>query len=227
MPRSLAKLATSSPVNRRSSSRICNSSPRAAHRDSGTGGSVRPASTRWPFEGSASTSSASQVAPGRPGRDEVDVVEHEAHRRRAPPPDQVGHGVGGGRAGRVRRAAGVGLAGGGRSAGHGGAQVASELRARRVGGLDAQPHVVAARREAVLGHRLGEQRRLAEPGAAHDGRHPVLPAAQQHAQQARAGERRRPRAGGLEPERSRHPAARLVVRRGAIGAGAHGPGATR
>ena len=134
----------------------------------------------------------------RPRRQQVDVVEHQAHRGRAAPPDRVGHRLG-------LRSCGAGppvaRAGG---AVHRGERVVGERFAVGVAGLDPDPDVIAARGQAVLCDGLGQQRRLSEPRSADHGRHTVLPAPQQGPQQARAGERQRPRAGWLEPKRSRH-----------------------
>jgi hypothetical protein len=108
-------------------------------------------------------------------RQQVDVVEHEAHRGRAAPPDRVGHRLRPRSCDAGRR---VARARGGGGAVHGGEQVESEQFDMGVAGLDTDPDVVAAWGEAVLGDRLGQERRLPEPGPADHGRHTVLPAPQ-------------------------------------------------
>ncbi len=142
----------------------------------------------------------------RSGREQVDVVEHEAHRGGAAPPDRVGDGLGrrscvGGTVGACAAARGGAV--------QGGERVVGERIAVGVARFDADPDVVAPRGEAVLRDGLGQQRRLPEPRPADHRRHTVLPASEERPQQPRAGERQRPRAGGLEPERSRHSAVRL------------------
>ena len=138
--------------------------------------------------------------PGRPGRQQVDVVEDEADRSRAAPPHRVRHRAGR-RCGSVPPVV-LGGAGIGRVVDHGGERVAGERHAVGVAGLEPDPHVVAPGRQVVLGDRLGEERRLPQPGTAHDRRDPVLPPTRQRAEEPRTGQRQRPRAG-LEPERAR------------------------
>ena len=85
-----------------------------------------------------------------------------------------------------------------------GQHVTGQEHAIGVARLEADPDVLAARRQPVLGDCLGQQRRLAQAGAAHHRGHPVFPAPEQDTQQPRASERARHWLGWLEPERARH-----------------------
>ena len=187
----------------------CSRSPCASRRARGRGGSVRPASRTWPFDGSASTRAANHAAPGdRAGsRCTSSNTRHTAVglRRQTASATASGRGAGVGGAGAEPASGGTGVV-------QGGERVPGERIAVGVARLDPDPHVVAAGRQAVLGEGLRQQRRLPQTGPADHRRHAVLPAPQQGSQQARSGERRQPRAGGLEPERARHPAGRLVTR---------------
>ena len=71
-------------------------------------------------------------------------------------------------------------------------------------GVKADPDVPTPSRKPVLGDSLGQQRCLAQAGSAHHGRHPVLPTADERAQQPRSGEASRAAARGHKPERARY-----------------------
>ena len=139
---------------------------------------------------------------GRTGRQPVHVIDHEAHCRRRPPPHGVGHG---GRIGCFGCSAGNHASGSVTSCrtdrGH---HVAGQDDAVGVTLLEADPDVLAPGHEPVLGHGLGQQRRLAHAGSAHHRGHPVLPAAEQGPQQPRTRERAGRRLRWLEPKRARH-----------------------
>jgi hypothetical protein len=134
---------------------------------------------------------------GRTGREHVGVVEHEADRRRAATPDRVGDRRGAGRGLGCDLAAAPPVAGFGDD---GSEDVTGQHVTVDVGGLEPDPHVLAARGEVVLGHRLGQQRGLAQSRAAHHGGDPVLPPGEQGAQQPRPGQRPGPGLGRREPE---------------------------
>ena len=108
--------------------------------------------------------------------DLVDVVDDQAHLARRPAPHRVDQGGGQhgdvGGAPVVGRALGDAIEVGAEGAGEPGGQVPRVVVARSA----AQPAVVAARGEGVLVHRLGQQRRLAEPRPGDHDRDGELPA---------------------------------------------------
>jgi hypothetical protein len=130
------------------------------------------------------------------------VVYHEAYCRRCPAPHGVGNPGGIGRLGlRAGNHVGGSVTACRSDCRH---HVAGHDDAVGVTLLQADPDVHPPGREPVLGHGLGQQRRLAHARSAHHRRHPVLPATKQGPQQPRPGERAGPRLGWLEPERARH-----------------------
>ena len=160
----------------------------------GTGGSTRPLSTRWPLAGRASTSAASRR--GRPSPSPTSWTSsttrhtwrgdrrHIASTRAAARAATSALAVVGGRS---ATRADVGPEGGGEPGG----QAPRVVVARAA----PQPAVVATRGEGVLVDRLGEQRRLAEPGAGDDDRDRALPASLDASEQVAAPDERtaRPR----------------------------------
>ena len=137
---------------------------------------------------------------GGPGGEQMDVVEDQARLGRRPPPHRVGHG--GGIEHRLVPAQldHVVLA----SAVDGRSDDPGQPIGVGVRGLHADPDVLAARRQPVLGDRLGQQRGLPQARAPDDRGDTVLPAPSQGSQQPRTGQQLGPRLRWNEPERASH-----------------------
>ena len=129
---------------------------------------------------------------GRAGRDPVDVVDDEAHRRRCGENDGGDH--------RFEVAARHRQAGG--SERH--RQAIDKGGGVPVGVVGGEPHVDPPGRQPVLTDRVREQCRLPEPGGPSHDDDPLLPPAREQGQQARSQQAAHRRTGRFGAERPGH-----------------------
>jgi hypothetical protein len=132
-----------------------------------------------------------QAQPLGAGRHVMHVVEDQGHRRRRSRPHQIGD--------RPRRPCVAR-----RTAADRPGEVTAENLGVAVVGIKAEPHVVTSGRQAVLGDRLGEQRRLPETRPADHQRQPPIPPFGERTEQAGSSQPAGPQHRCAKPERTWH-----------------------